>query len=112
MSPEDCYAVGSQVFKFGDHVHAASWLREAFYRLDDWGQSTSNLKVKIYRQLPAILHKIGFINIALSMTTDLLKLQPNDTNARANQIVLDNYLKNGGSSIDSSNSTLKSLQVS
>jgi hypothetical protein len=45
------------------------------------------------------------------MTTELLKLQPNDTNARANQIVLDNFLKNGGSSIDSSNSTLKSLEV-
>jgi hypothetical protein len=112
MSPEDCYEVGAQVFTFGDYAHAASWLREALYRLEDYNQSTSSLKIKILRLLPVALHKIGSIKTALFMTTDWLNLQPNDTNARVNQMVLSQQLKSGNSSVDSIKSSLESIQVS
>jgi hypothetical protein len=103
MSPEDCYEVGSQVFTFGDYGHAASWLREALYRLEDYNQSTSGLKIKIHRLLPVALHKIGSINTTnnTNTTTELLNLQ----------MVLSQQLKSGNSSVDSIKSSLESIQV-
>lgn len=93
MTAEDCFELGRQIYeaKRCCYYHAVSWFDEALDRLAN-EEIPSVPKVDILEYL-ALSHHYTDVELALQMTNELLKLEPEHKRALKNKIQYEEKLQ-------------------
>jgi prolyl 4-hydroxylase len=113
MTISDCFEIGKQMFKSGDYVYSIDWLREALRKFVAEKSNATQLKANILEFLVMSLQREGHIQIALSLTKDIVKADPKDYKAKHNKDMLEEelrQLKRKGV-VDNEDIELKDLKV-
>jgi prolyl 4-hydroxylase len=85
MTPYDCFELGRQLSQTGDDYYSTIWLREAYNLYKSHHSTSVKLKGEILDYLQHAMFKNGEIQMALSLTNDLLELYPDYQTALNNK---------------------------
>ncbi|KAH8313089.1 hypothetical protein KR067_000296 [Drosophila pandora] len=87
MSSDDCFELGRQSYVNHDYHHTVLWMNEAMARMleEPSNQTKSFTKADILEYLAFSTYKEGNIEVALTMTNELLKLLPHHERANGNK---------------------------
>ncbi|GAB0097676.1 Prolyl 4-hydroxylase, alpha subunit [Sergentomyia squamirostris] len=85
LSVGDCFELGRQSYINGDYYHTVLWMREAMDRLLRSENATSTTKADILEYLAFSTYKQGNVDSALTMTNELLELNPDHERAMGNK---------------------------
>lgn len=89
MTFGDCFELGRQSYLMSDYYHTRLWMNEAMDRLskelNDTSIEVNQKKADILEYLAFSTYKEGNIISALSMTNELLEINPNHERAKGNK---------------------------
>lgn len=89
MSVGDCFELGRQSYINSDYYHTRLWMNEAMDRLikesNDSSSEVTQKKADILEYLAFSTYKEGNVVSALSMTNELLEINPDHERARGNK---------------------------
>ncbi|KAH8381795.1 hypothetical protein KR009_000228 [Drosophila setifemur] len=87
MSSDDCFELGRQSYVNHDYHHTVLWMNEAMSRMleEPSNHTQSFTKADILEYLAFSTYKEGDIEVALTMTNELLQLLPHHERANGNK---------------------------
>lgn len=89
MTVGDCFELGRQSYINSDYYHTRLWMNEAMDRLikesNDSSSEVTKKKADILEYLAFSTYKEGNVVLALSMTNELLEINPDHERARGNK---------------------------
>ncbi|KAG8197755.1 hypothetical protein JTE90_006801 [Oedothorax gibbosus] len=93
LGAHDCFELGRQSYKNGDHYHTVQWMQEALNRVDKEIYKSVE-KSEILEYLASSIYMQGNTSHALKLTNNLLELVPDHPRAQGNRAYYEDAITN------------------